>query len=392
MAYSTISQEPDTETYRNMRYWGDETPSELCDRNAGLYPAEEAVADSTTRLTWEQVKIESDALALGFLELGLKKDDIVLVQLQNSVDLFLTLLAFEKAGIIALGCAPTFRRSEIEPIMRHAGVVGAVVPGRYGTFDYCQMVKDIKQEYPSLRQIFTSGDPVSEGTIPLKKVFRRNLDKGDSGPDFKATRIGPLEIFRLGTTSGSTGTPKIMESALCPFLCTAKVWAQRVGFMHKDVVGALYSIAGGGVAMAARGAAPLFGAKIALLEHFSPREACELVEKEKVTVLAGVPAAFAKILSYPEVDQYDLSTLRLVYNSTSILPYEIGLALEEKFGCKVVQTYGAMDCGSITCSSASDPRDVRLGTVGKPYDYGEIKLVNELGEEQPPGEVGEVMV
>jgi non-ribosomal peptide synthetase component E (peptide arylation enzyme) len=140
-----------------------------------LYPTKVAVVDSTTRLTWEQVKIESDGQALRFLELGLKKDDIALVQLQNTADLFLPLLAFEKAGIIALGCPPTFRKAEIESIVRHAGVVGAVVPGRYGSFDYCQMVKGIKQEYPSLRYLFISGEPVTEGTIPLKEVFRRNL-------------------------------------------------------------------------------------------------------------------------------------------------------------------------------------------------------------------------
>jgi non-ribosomal peptide synthetase component E (peptide arylation enzyme) len=389
---STLLNEGAANIYIRKGYWRPETLADLCDRNAKDWPQKEAVADSNTRLTWSQVKRESDRLALGFLEMGLKKDDVILTVLPNSVDLFLLFFAFEKAGIIMVGIPPTFRRAEIEPVAQQTGAIGAVVCWQFRGFDYYQMIRDIQRDLSSLRYIWVSGEAVPKGAISLDEIKQKAVEQKYSEPFFKDTKITPFEICRFATTSGSTGAPKLMESVFCAHLLTSKVWAQRVGFTHEDVVGALYSIVGGGSWTLSKGVAPLFGAKVALLEHFSPQGACELIEKERVTVLAGVPAAFAKILMYPDLDKYDLSSLRLVYNSTSLLPYEIALALEEKFMCSVVQSYGAMDAGPITCTSVYDSRDVRLRTVGKPYDYNELRLGNEKGEEVAVGEIGEVMV
>jgi non-ribosomal peptide synthetase component E (peptide arylation enzyme) len=376
---SILLNEEAANIYIRKGYWRPETLADLCDRNAKDWPEKEAVADSNTRLTWSQVKTESDRLALGFLEMGLKKDDVVLTVLPNSVDLFLLFFAFEKAGIIMVGIPPTFRRAEIEPIAQQTGAIGAVVCWQFRGFDYYQMIRDMQRDLSSLRYILVSGEAVPKGAISLDEIKQKAVDQKYSEPCFKNTKITPFEICRFATTSGSTGAPKLMESVFCAHLLTSKVWAQRVGFTHEDVVGALYSIVGGGSWTLSKGVAPLFGAKVALLEHFSPQGACELIEKEKVTVLAGVPAAFAKMLMYPDLDKYDLRSLRLIYNTTSFLPYKVGLALEEKFMCSVVQSYGAMDAGPFTCTSAYDPRDVRLRTVGKPYEVA-------------PGEVGEVMV
>jgi non-ribosomal peptide synthetase component E (peptide arylation enzyme) len=392
MANSSLLRQEGAETYITRGYWGPESVADLCDRNAKDWPQEEAVVDANTRLTWQQVKKQSDRLALGFLEMDLKKDDVILTVLPNSVDLFLLFVAFEKAGIILVGIPPTFRRSEIEAIAKQVGAVGAVVRRQFRGFDYYQMIREMQCDLPSFRYIFISGAEVPDGTIALNEMGEQPLEGKYSEPYFEHTKISPLEICRFATTSGSTGTPKLMESASCAHLITAKVWAQRVGFTHDDVVGVLYSMVGGGAWTLSKNVAPLFGAKVALLEHFSPHDACELIEKEKVTVLASVPAAVAKMLMYPDLDQYDLSSLRLIYNTTSLMPYELGLALEEKFSCIVVQSYGAMDAGPITCSSVNDPSNVRLRTVGKPYDYNELKLVNEGGEEVALREIGEVTV
>lgn len=392
MAYSTLFDKETVEKYIREGYWGLESPADLCDRNAKDWPHKEAVVDSHTRLTWQGVKKLSDRLALGFLEMGLKKDDAVMTILPNCVDLFLLFMAFEKAGIILVGIPPTFRKSEIRAIAEQVGTVGVVVRRQFRGFDYYQMVREIQHDVPSLRYILISGQELPDGTISLDHIKQQPLEEKYAEPYFEQTRITGVEICRFATTSGSSGTPKLMESLSCGHLITSRVWARRVGFTHDDVVGALYNIVGGGVWTLSKNVAPLFGAKVALLEHFSPKEACELIEREGVTVLAGVPAAFTKILMYPDLDKYDLSSLRLVYNSTSLMPYELGLALEKKFSCPVVQSYGAMDAGPLTSTSAGDPQDVRLRTVGGPYDYNELKLVNEEDEEVASGEIGEVMV
>jgi non-ribosomal peptide synthetase component E (peptide arylation enzyme) len=77
------------EEYTRKGYWQPTTLSELWDRNARDYPDKEAIVDSRTRLTWSQSKQWIDRLALSLLELGFKKDDMLCVQLPNSVELCL---------------------------------------------------------------------------------------------------------------------------------------------------------------------------------------------------------------------------------------------------------------------------------------------------------------
>ncbi len=392
MAYGTFLDDKTVHEYLARGYWTAQSVADLCDKNGKDWAQKEAVVDANTRLTWGQVKEQSDRLALGLLQAGFKKDDVVITVLPNGVDLFLLFVAFEKAGIIIVGIPPTFRKAEIRAIAEQVGAVGAVVRPRFRGFDYYGMILDIQRDLPTLRHVFVSGGNIPENTISIEFLKQQTLEEKDAESHFDKTKINGFEICRIGTTSGSTGVPKLMESLSCGNLLAAKVWAQRVGFIRDDVVGVLYSMVGGGAWTLSKNVVPLFGAKVALLEHFTPQDACEMIQKEKVTVLAGVPAAFAKMLIYPDLDQYDLSSVRMVYNSTSLLSYELGLALEKRFSCPVVQSYGAMDAGPLTCTSVYDSQKVRLSTVGKAYDGNHLRVISEDGREVPRGEIGEVTV
>src|SRR5438045_5496767 len=85
------------------------TAADFCDRNAQLLPNKEALIDRTRRLTWRQVKDYSDRLAVGLIGLGLEHNALVLVQLPNSVELFLLRLAAEKAGFRLITVTSAFR-------------------------------------------------------------------------------------------------------------------------------------------------------------------------------------------------------------------------------------------------------------------------------------------
>lgn len=86
------------EQYRRAGYWKTTTPSDIWHSNGRNYPDREAVVDSNTRVTWRQADQWIDRVALGFLELGMKKDDMIVIQLPNSVELCLLRVACERAG------------------------------------------------------------------------------------------------------------------------------------------------------------------------------------------------------------------------------------------------------------------------------------------------------
>src|SRR5512139_3228737 len=68
-------------------YWDRANSLDFWEQNADKYPDDEAVVDSKSRLTWSEVKRLSDRIAMSFLELGVEKDQILLIQLPNCVEL-----------------------------------------------------------------------------------------------------------------------------------------------------------------------------------------------------------------------------------------------------------------------------------------------------------------
>ena len=88
------------ERYTKAGYWGNPTVMDLWDQHAKEYPDKEAIVDSRTRMTFAQTKEWTDRVALGLLEIGLKKDDVILCQTPNMVESFLVRFSLEKAGIV----------------------------------------------------------------------------------------------------------------------------------------------------------------------------------------------------------------------------------------------------------------------------------------------------
>ncbi len=367
--------------------WENRTLRDLCRENARSHPAKTALVDLKRRLTWGEVDDCSERLAHSLAELGFSKDNVILVQLYNSVELFLLLVATEKAGVIVAGCPPTFRHTEIESIAYKTGARGIVIGENTHNFNYYHMVRDLRPNLPGLKQVVFAGADVPPDAISFWNLLsvEHSVNAGPAG-------LSPFEVCRLGTTSGTTGMPKISENAFSAYLSAGKSLAKRIKFTPDDVVGAMYNITGGGVSLLAGVIVPLYGARCVLAEHLSAEEMCELVARENITVLALVPAQIARLVEYQNAAGHDLASLRLIVSSTSQLPQALAKAIETTFGCPILQTYGAMDCGAIGSGFVDDPPELRWQMIGKPYDCNQLKLVGEDGEEVPEGEVGEIIV
>ena len=366
--------------------------SDLCDRAARNYPDKEAVIDSRSRLTWKEVGQRIGQIARGLLDLGLKRDDIVATQLVNCVEYFLLFFACEKAGIIISTAQPTFRQAEMEPILRQTKAKGIVIMSKFRDFDYFSMVKEFQAGLPELKHIIVVGDDVPEGAVSLTELMNRNLEDKYPPHHLQQLRFKPWEVTRIFNTSGTTGTPKCIEWPLAPRMHTGTVVAKRLELNENDAILAGWNLASGGTTRLAEVGIPMVGAKLVNVEHFTPKEACELVERERVTILALVPAQIARLLDYPDLNKYDFSSLRMLFTGTQLLTYELGVKAEEALGCPMGVLYGSGDTGLMCSTTVGDSREVRLGTVGLPLDGDEVKILDSEGNPLPPGEIGEVCV
>src|SRR5512139_3149730 len=163
MVRASIYTQAEMDQFIAYGYWDRTNSLDIWERNADKYPIDEAVVDSQSRLTWSEVKRRSDRIAISFLELGMQKDQILLIQLPNCAELPVLRLACEKAGIIPLLAGRMLRSVEIKSVIRQSLAVGAIIPWQFRNFNYVKMIEEIQTELPSLKHIFIVGDKVPNG-------------------------------------------------------------------------------------------------------------------------------------------------------------------------------------------------------------------------------------
>jgi acyl-CoA synthetase (AMP-forming)/AMP-acid ligase II len=125
-------------------------------------------------------------------------------------------------------------------------------------------------------------------------------------------------------------------------------------------------------------------------QPWSAATAIELLSSERVTVGQGVPTQWALVLAHPDLEQADLSHLRMVGTGAARVPPELVHALRRRLGCPVVVRYTSTESSLGTGTRPDDPIEVVSTTVGTPVPGVELELVDESGAPVAAGAVGRV--
>src|SRR5581483_6609830 len=112
----------------------------------------------------------------------------------------------------------------------------------------------------------------------------------------------------------------------------------------------------------------ILGVPCVLSTRFDARRTLELIERHRVTVLCAVSSQFLMMLSVPDAERYDLSSLRVMFTGGEAVPYEQAVAFERRTGATVLQFYGSNESGLATGTRLSDPAERRLRTAGRRVD------------------------
>jgi long-chain acyl-CoA synthetase len=194
-------------------------------------------------------------------------------------------------------------------------------------------------------------------------------------------------------TSGTTGRPKGAELTHSNINLNAMRSAKVVQQVTPDdiVMGCLPLFHVFGLVVGLN-AAVIAGASLALIPRFDPEKAIEVIEKERVTIMQGVPTMYAAILNHPRSDGMDASSLKVCASGGSAMPLEVMKAFEQKFGCIILEGYGLSETSPVASFNMPD-RERKPGTIGVAIPGCEMKLVGLDGEDIGPGEgVGEIAI
>jgi long-chain acyl-CoA synthetase len=193
-------------------------------------------------------------------------------------------------------------------------------------------------------------------------------------------------------TSGTTGTPKGAQLTHDNLRRNAEICSETlVDATERDVVlGALPLFHGFGQTCALN-AATCRGACLTLLPRFEPGKALEALERDRVTVVLGVPTMYAALLNHPDRERFDTSSLRVCLSAGAPLPAELMRAFERAFACPILEGYGMSETSP--AASFNHPERARKpGSIGTPIEGVEMKIVDDDDREVPDGEIGEIVI
>ena len=362
---------------------------QVWEANAQRYPDREAVIDEKSRYTWKQADVAINRFALALAETGFKKDDVLVLQLPNAAELPLLRVACEKAGVMCLPVLRNLRTKEVEYIMEHLKVRGIVIPWKYRGFDYFEMAAQIKPVLPELKTIMVLDDAVPAGAISVKDILNTPLEKRYPADYLQGRSYRPDEVSLINHTTGTTGFPKFVEYPMAARLRLGRGFIENLKLTDKDVVFALGAVPSGANCVPYFGA-PQAAAKVVMLEHFEAETAFKIIQKEKMTVVCGVPAMWSMMVDHPKRKDYDLSSVRLWWNGGAFLPPQLGAEVEAKLGGTILSGLGASDFGGTMTSRLDAPPETRFMTVGKGIAGTIFKIVDDNGKETKAGEIGEI--
>ncbi|WP_436347128.1 long-chain-fatty-acid--CoA ligase [Natronorubrum sp. FCH18a] len=337
-------------------------------------PESVAVAFDDTELSYEQFWTRAGQFARALKSRGIGADDRVAVYLPNLPQFVTAFQGTLQAGGIVVPMNPQYKAREISHLLSDSGAKAVVTLS-----ENVPAVAEVLEE-TDVEQVISVGAETEAATDFEDFLAEDTLDVVDRADD---------DIAVQPYTSGTTGTPKGVLLTHDNLAWTAKANADLIGGIEGDdkLIGTLPLFHIYGMSVVMNGA--LFnGAAYYPVPEWDATEVMTMIESESITVMFGVPAMFNDMINHPEADEFDLSSLRFVNSGGSSLPMEVLERFEDVFGPTLYEGYGLTETSPTTHANGPDAR--RKGSIGKPFEGMDAKVVNEDFEDVPRVEEGPI--
>ena len=361
------------------------------------------------RWSWQEFQAEVDALAAGFIALGLRVGDRVGIWSPNRAEWLVTQFATARAGLVLVNINPAYRVAELEYALNLSGCRAIVTAEQLKSSKYLEMLQRLAPELarcapgalqsarlPSLEMVIRLGDEHTPGMLNYTGVLAQGRASVDAPAlDALGAGLSCHDAINIQFTSGTTGNPKGATLTHHNVVNNARFIAQAMDFTENDslcIPVPLYHCFGMVLAVLAcvsTGATMVFPG-----ESFEPVATLQAVSEERCTALHGVPTMFIAELDHPRFAEFDLSRLRTGIMAGSPCPIEtMKRVIAEMHLSEITIAYGMTETSPVSFqSSTTDPLERRVSTVGRIQPMLEAKVVDADGNVVPVGEKGELLV
>src|SRR5436190_14005110 len=215
-----------------------------------------------------------------------------------------------------------------------------------------------------------------------------------SDGDVPPVEINPREdLVALPYSSGTTGLPKGVMLTHYNLVANMRQM-DGLDYFHRDdrllCVLPLFHIYGLVVVL---NMGLHLGATVVMMPRFDLEQFLSLIQKYRITLSHIVPPIVLQLAQNPIIDNYDLSSLKMIFCGAAPLGVDLSRECMARVGCGIRQGYGMTETSPVTHSSPPNPADMKLGAVGTAAPNTECKLVDPAsGEELGPNQEGELWV
>jgi long-chain acyl-CoA synthetase len=333
-------------------------------------------------------------------DLGVQKGDRVAIAMRNFPEWSVAFWAATAAGAVAVPLNAWWTAGELEYGLQDSG----------SRILFCDAERHDRLA-DRLGSLGLDGVVVARPVGPLAagaRPFDDVLGEVDPAAELPDVALDPDDDATIFYTSGTTGFPKGALGThrnICTNLMSL-AFGQARGALRSGADPAAPT--GGGGQNAYLLSVPFFhatgchsilvanlafGGKIVIMYKWDPERALELIERERVTTFGGVPSMVWEVLESPSLATRDISSVRSIGYGGAPAPPELVRRIEAMFpGRTPSNGYGLTETSSVTTINSGADYQRHPDSVGVPVPVVDVQVVDELGEPQPVGAVGELWI
>ncbi len=356
-------------------------------------PNHVAVIFNETKLTYAEVNGAANQVANGLKAIGIEPGDKIALSCPNLPYFPIIYYGILKAGGVVVPLNVLLKSREIAYHLSDSDAKAYFCFEGSPELPMGQMGYEGCQEAESCQHfILMTANPA--GPSPIEGVQTLGTLMSQQAPTGSAVSRQADDTAVILYTSGTTGQPKGAELSHSNMVMNAKLadnmYERQAHDVHLITLPLFHSF-GQTVQM---NAGFYTQSTISLLPRFDPAEALRIMERDNVTIFAGVPTMYWAMLNYPDASQFDLdkiaSNLSLCASGGSAMPVEVMQAFEEKFKVEILEGYGLSETSPVATFNRRGAR--KPGSVGVPVWGVSVRIVDADDKDVPVGELGEILI
>lgn len=378
----------------------DETVKKYPNRTALIFPGK--------KISYAGLGEQVDRMATALHKMGIRPGDRVAFMLPNCPQMVISIYATLALGAVGVGVNPLYTGRELEHQLNDSGaetivfldLMGNKVLNAVGRTPLKRLIATGIQDYLpfplsflykyKLKQTGQWVDlPRDRGIVRFAGLMRNTL------PQPPRVRVEPGDLAVLQYTGGTTGLAKgamlTHRNLVANVTQILEIFKAIAGEGQEAFVSVLPYFHSFGLTVCLNSAIR-FGATQIVVPRFDLKMITRLISKYKATFFPGTPTMYIAILQQPDLQKYDLTSLKACISGAAPLPFEVQTNFQKRSGSMLVEGYGLSECSPVThCNPFGGPAD---GTIGYPLPDVECKIVDqENGDvEVPVGEIGELCI